>query len=486
VSTPSTERLKAGTVSPMGIVFMVVATAAPLAAMGAALPLVVALGNGVGAPGTYLLVAAVLALFAVGYAAMSTHIVNPGAFYAYISSGMGRGAGVGSGLVAALGYNALTLYVLGVLGYFSKQTFAAQLGWNAPWWIYSAIALGIALTAGVRGMELNTRVLGVILTVETSILVLFDIVSVARHGVAVLPVAGFDPATVFSGSPGIALLFAVTCFIGFEATAIFAEEARDPYRTIPRATYLAITLIGAVYVLTAWVVVGTNGGTKAGEVAAANPGTYVFDAIASVLGRWSTDVVNWLLLSSLLAVLIAVHNMSSRYLLAFGREGVLPRRLARTHPTLQTPVAAAVVQASAMALIAGGYAIAGADPYLDLGSQMAGLGTLAVIVVMALCSFSVPCYFARKGPLHPWKHLIAPVVAGVALAFFAYLVVSNYKLLTGSTSPLANGLPVLIVVVGVSGVIIGIRQPQHRPLDSLGGDTPQLTGDGVPKGTIDK
>ena len=41
-------------------------------------------------------------------------------------------------------------------------------------------------------------------------------------------------------------------FIGFEATAIFRDEAHDPHRTIPRATYVALIIIGVFYTLSCW------------------------------------------------------------------------------------------------------------------------------------------------------------------------------------------------------------------------------------------
>ncbi|WP_320673121.1 APC family permease [Patulibacter defluvii] len=466
-------RLRVGTVSPIGIVFMVVATAAPLTAMATALPLAVGLGNGVGAPGAYLLVAAVLGLFAVGYSAMSTQITNAGAFYAYVTAGLGRPLGMAAGLVAVLAYNVLVLYVVGLIGFFAHQTFLDELGVDLPWWLYAGLALTIALVVGIRGLELNVRVLGVLLIVETTLLLVFDVASLLRDGGDVLPTAAFDPSQVFSGSPGLALLFAVTCFIGFEATAIFGEEARDPRRTVPRATYAAIAFVGTLYVVTTWVMVGTNGGAEAGAVAARDPGVFTFDAFAIALGGWSRGLVSWLLLTSLLAVLMALHNMASRYLMAFGREGVLPHALGRTHPRFQTPHVAALAQAGGTALLAAVYALAGADPYLNLGSQTAGVGTLAVICLMAACSFSVPFFFARRGRLRPWHHLIAPVAAGLALSFFAFLIVNNYALVSGSTSGVVNRLPLLLLVVAAVGFAIGARRSQRTPLDALTAATPR-------------
>jgi amino acid transporter len=67
--------------------------------IGAVTPLTVivgamALGFGqvrqLGTPIGYLLAAAVLAVFAVGLAAMARHLPNPGAFYAYVAAGLGK------------------------------------------------------------------------------------------------------------------------------------------------------------------------------------------------------------------------------------------------------------------------------------------------------------------------------------------------------------------------------------------------------------
>jgi amino acid transporter len=64
----------------------------------------------------FVAVALVLAVFAVGYVAMARHITNAGALYAYISRGLGRPAGVGAALVAALAYNLLQVGLYGMFG----------------------------------------------------------------------------------------------------------------------------------------------------------------------------------------------------------------------------------------------------------------------------------------------------------------------------------------------------------------------------------
>ena len=76
------ERNALGTAS---IVFLVLAAVTPMAAVVAVVPLGVFLGDGAGFPGAYVIAGVLLLLFAVGFAAMSHHVTNAGAFYAYVA-----------------------------------------------------------------------------------------------------------------------------------------------------------------------------------------------------------------------------------------------------------------------------------------------------------------------------------------------------------------------------------------------------------------
>ena len=77
------------------IIFLVVAAAAPLAAMIGNLPIALGRGNGPATPAAFLFASLVLLLFTVGYAAMGRRVVNTGAFYTYVAKGLGKPAGVG-------------------------------------------------------------------------------------------------------------------------------------------------------------------------------------------------------------------------------------------------------------------------------------------------------------------------------------------------------------------------------------------------------
>ena len=115
------------------MVFLVIAFAAPLAASTTNIPMAIGLGNGIGAPGTWLVVGLLLVLFSVGYTAMSRYISNAGAFYAYITAGLGRGIGVGAGYVALIAYFSSVILIGAFFGFFASAALDAELGISVSW-----------------------------------------------------------------------------------------------------------------------------------------------------------------------------------------------------------------------------------------------------------------------------------------------------------------------------------------------------------------
>src|SRR3546814_5404221 len=87
-----------------------------------------------------------------------------------------------------------------------------------------------------------------------------------------------------AGSVATGLIFAVSCFSGFEATAIFRDEVRDPEKTIPRATYLAIAMLTIFYTVGSWAFIQALGEADAVRTIAAHPSTAFFDMVARYLG----------------------------------------------------------------------------------------------------------------------------------------------------------------------------------------------------------
>src|SRR5689334_3716182 len=120
--TPAaTATLRSGSLGSADIAFFVVSAAAPLTVMAGVAPLAILLG-GIGAPAGYLIAGITLAVFAVGFTTMSRHVRSGGAFYAYITRGLGRPVGIGAALLALIGYNGMEIGVYGLLGSAGRDT----------------------------------------------------------------------------------------------------------------------------------------------------------------------------------------------------------------------------------------------------------------------------------------------------------------------------------------------------------------------------
>ncbi|WP_093460210.1 APC family permease [Streptomyces melanosporofaciens] len=198
---PATVGLKKDSVGVGGIVFFIIAAAAPLTVVVALFPVIMGDGNGVGIAGAFIAVALVLLVFSVGYVAMSRHVTNAGAFYSYITLGLGRPMGLEAAALAIFGYNAIQLGLYGGIGYYSRELVVEWIGIEAPWWVYTLLALLACFALGVNSIHSGARVLGVLLTLETGVIVVLNaaILFHPKVPVASLSFEPFAPSTVFAG-----------------------------------------------------------------------------------------------------------------------------------------------------------------------------------------------------------------------------------------------------------------------------------------------
>ena len=110
------------------VVFFGVAGAAPLTVIIGSITTIYAIIGSTAVPIAYVVVAGLLSLFTVGFVAMSRHIVNTGAFYSYISHGLGRMSGVGAAFVALPAYSLMQIGLFGLFGSAASGILAAGIG----------------------------------------------------------------------------------------------------------------------------------------------------------------------------------------------------------------------------------------------------------------------------------------------------------------------------------------------------------------------
>ncbi|EHD19559.1 MULTISPECIES: APC family permease [Brenneria] len=446
-------QLQKGSLGLWSIIFFVIAAASPLTGVIGGLPVAFMAGNGAGVPGVYVLAGVLLFVFSFGFIAMSRYVVNAGAFYAYIAQGLGARSGIAGLGIALLAYTAIQLAVTAMFGFFCSLFLEEQAGIAVPWWLFSLAMQALVVSLGIAKVELGGKVLGILMLLEVGIVLLAD-AAILTQPIA-FDLSSFSPSTVFHGDVGIAMIFAICSFVGFEATAIYSEECRDPRKIIPRATLLAVTLITAFFALTGWAFVQYVGSANIAEVVAKDPGMFIFSVTESVLGSWAIHVMSLLLLTSLFAAAQAFHNTLSRYLFAISRDGLLWSKMAKTHPAHQTPYVASIVQGGFMLSSTALFALARLDPMAHVFSWASALGSMSILLLQFSVSVAVIVYFLRQAslPVSWWSRLIAPVIAAAGMLAALVMVIGNLDVLSGSSSPVVSLLPYLVLIVALSGFV---------------------------------
>src|SRR5882757_1629139 len=267
-------RLATNALGLPGVLFCIVTGAAPLVAMLFNIPYAV-MGSGYAAPAAFLLATAALTIFSVGYIAMSARVTSAGGFYTFVTRGLGRITGVGSGVLIALCYVLFSASVFGGVGYFAATSVESWTGAKIPAWVYMFAALAVITALAWFHIELTTKILGVSLVLEVLALVILLVgvfVHGGAHGLSAKPL---NPAEVFGNSgathtfgtaaAGVALFAAFWSWVGFEMAPNYAEESRDPRRIARSATYGSVIGLGLFYMFVSYAFVsgwGLNEATQ--------------------------------------------------------------------------------------------------------------------------------------------------------------------------------------------------------------------------------
>ncbi|MEU0155852.1 APC family permease [Micromonospora fulviviridis] len=437
------------------VVFFVVAAAAPLTAVAGGATTGYAVTGVLGIPLAYLLVAVVLALFSVGYVAMSRRIVNAGAFYSFVTRGLGRPAGVATAIVALVGYNAMQIGLYGVFGAVLSGFLNDRYGMNTTWWLCAFIACAVIAVLGLLRIDLNGKVLAVLLIAECVIALVYDAVMVTH------PVDGqvqFDtlaPSHLLGAGVGAALVTGIAGFVGFEGTTVFAEETKDPRRTVPRATYIAVAVTGLLYGVSAWAMSVATGPDKIVEQAQGQGMDLIFNLVSPHLTSSVVTLGRWLFITSLFAALLSFHHTVARYAFALGREPVLPAAHGRTSRRTGAPKAGSMLQTALAVVVLVGYVLADADPIVHLFFWLTSMGALGVLILMTVTSVAVVAFFGRT--VHsdgPWRTAVAPFLSALALGSILVVTVRQFDALLGvePTNPLRWWFPAGYAIAALVGL----------------------------------
>ena len=390
------------------------------------LPAVLARELGTAAPAAYLTGAVVMGLVTLAFAEAGRRTVRSGGPYAYVESAFGRYPGFLAGLLTWLAVVFACAAVAAAL-VDSLSTMVPLL--QAPVARGSALLLLFAVLAlvNVRGARAGTRLASAAAVAKSFGLLLFVLLA-ARYVRAEnldwswpADAAGLGRATVLT-------MFALA---GMEVPLCAGGEIRDPARTVPRALAAALVFVVLLYVTIHLVAQGALGAGLADSQAP------LADALAKG-GSGGRALLLTVGAVSMFGYLAGDTLGASRILFAFGRDGLLPRRLAAVHPETRAPHVAIAVHALAAALLAmtGSFAV------------LAPIASVAIIVVYLGCCAAAWKLAERAGPAAAAVPLLA--IAGLLwvashstgpefLAVGAVLLVGSVVYLVGRRIAPAEG-----------------------------------------------
>lgn len=465
-SQEHSHQLLRSSINFLHIVLMVTAAAAPLVVASAYIPISLAYGSGMATPLTYVFVTLILLVFTVGFAEMAKRITSAGAFYTFTTQGLGKPMGLSVGFTIVAAYSMISAAIQGGFGLYASALLDNYLGVSVQWYWCSLVALALMFIISYFRVTFTARLLGIALTLEVLVVLLVSVLTVGRGGAEGQVAAALNPAS-WADSPavGIGFFLAFWSWIGFETTAIYGEETMDPKRSVPRATYISVLVLGVFYSFAAYAAV-VGFGSDSPAQAESLYDQYFFELSDLYAFGFVRTLMDFLVVTGFFACSFAFHNNAARYFFSLGRDRILPSVLGRTHPRHKSPYVAAGLQTAIAMLTVLAFAIGGGDPLLHLGTWVPIFCTLAVIVVQFLVSLAVIGYFNREGRAGTadWlKTLVAPVVGALAQVVVVYLLIRNLTFIAGADNLVVNLIPLYVAIVAGLGFLYALYLKGQSP-----------------------
>jgi amino acid transporter len=422
-------------------------------------------------------------LVALGFSQLAQRTASAGSVYAFVSNAINPRTGFMGMWIFIIGYAIFEAATYSIFAAFSSEELNRIFGLNVPWVIPFFVIAGLVYTLSVLGITQSVRGGLIFLAYEIIIVTIMLVVVIFKGGAEGNTLSVFNPATGNGlGGVFLGMIYGIMSFVGWKAAASLGEETRDPHTSIPRALLGAVALIGTYYVFVTYAATigfGPNGMDDFAQ------DTAWFDTLTRrFLGDGWAPFVGLAALTGAIASAIGIHNSTVRLLYSLGRDGLLPRVMARVHPTRHSPYVAASVQAG-FSVILGlifGYLVFG-DPATTYG-YFGGLGTLAVLFVYIFINVSVFLYFYRKERenFSVVRHALIPLVATAAV------LLPIRGLIYPVPDPPYNLWPYLLLLWVVIGLVILFVISRRRPelieamghaFTEAGADEPDTTQEDV-------
>ena len=348
---------------------------------------------------SYFLAGLLAATGLLSMAELTTAMPKAGADYFFVSRSMGVAAGTVAGL--------LTWFSLSLKSAFALVGLAALAQFVLP---VDPRLVGAVFCVFFVGMN----VIGVREAARLQVGLVFVLLALlALYVFRGLPAVNIQNLQPFAPG-GFRAVFATAGFVfvsygGLLKVASIAEEVEDPGRVIPLAMIMSLVITGVAYVLIVFV----TSGVLSSEILDGSL-TPISDGAAAFMGAGGRTA---LIVAAVLAFLTTANGgimAASRYLLALGRDGLVPEPLGRVGARFGTP--------HVSLMVTGGLVAAALLVRLDTLVQAASVVfmvtyVLANTAVIVLRESGLQNYRPRfHAPGYPWMQ-----IAGIVGILFVVL-----------------------------------------------------------------
>ena len=449
------QRLRQGSLGLAQIIASTLANMAPAMSFFFGFGVIVS-GAGAGAPLTIVLAMVVVLFLTNTLAEFSRYRPSTGSFVTFIGMAFGPAVGAAASLVVTVGYCIAAASTIAVSGGWAHSTWLLFAGSDFPWQAVSVIATLIVGVLVARGIHLSTTWAAIFFYFELALLLIGAIIMLVVHRAA-LDWAPLLPSSLSGGLAGVGAGFplAIYLFIGWENSAMLAEETVDPRRNVPRALITGTLAMGLLYLLLAYSTVIAFHGDAAMIGKSEIPFVDAFRSSAPGL-----LLLAYLAgLTSIFSALIGLTNSQARILFSSSREGMLPVVFGKIHPQHRTPhVAMWTFIGLALAIVIV-FSYAYRIDAVTLFGETGTLSGIPIIVTYLVTNLALPVYMLKhhRAEFRPVRHLVVPLLGSCLMLFPIYGLVEPGQPFPYRIYPYA--VLGLLVISGVYGAILARTSP---------------------------
>ena len=219
----------------------------------------------------------------------------------------------------------------------------------------------------------------------------------------------FAPNGVSGVLKGVSAVF--FAYIGFDALATTAEEAKNPSKDLPRAMMLSLAICTILYIALALVITGMVSYTL---LNVGDPLAFVFSEQGANI-PWVAGIIAVSAVVALGTVFLVFQIGQPRLWMAMSRDGLLPKIFSSIHPKFKTPWFATIIT---------GIVVAVPALFMNLTevTDLASIGTLFAFCVVCAGVLVKDEEFRGSKRYVPYinAQFILPVIMAVVLFLLGY------------------------------------------------------------------